>query len=195
VRANASIFYQRREDQQVRTSFQIDPGDPTSFVFFTDNAAEGETLGLEADLHWAPDPAWELYATVGLLEAEFVEFVTPQVDLSGRRQAHAPRNSLAAGARYRHGNGLFARVDWSSRSDFYFDVSHDEKSSAYSLVNLRIGFERDAWTLQAWARNLLDEDYAVRGFYFGNEPPDFPPMLYTRYGDPRQVGVTLDMRF
>jgi len=195
LQANASIFYQRREDQQVRTSFQIDPGDPTSFVFFTDNAAEGETYGLEADLRWLPNPAWELYATVGLLEAKFDEFVTPQVDLSGRRQAHAPRASLAAGASYQSGNGLFARVDWSSRSDFYFDVSHDEKSSEYMLVNLRVGFEQGAWTLQAWARNLFDEDYAVRGFYFGNEPPDFPPMLYTRFGDPRQIGVTLDARF
>jgi outer membrane receptor protein involved in Fe transport len=60
---------------------------------------------------------------------------------------------------------------------------------------MRIGFETDAWTLQAWARNLFDEDYTVRGFYFGNEPPDFPPTLYTRFGDPQQLGVNLDVRF
>ena len=42
---------------------------------------------------------------------------------------------------------------------------------------------------------MLDEDYAVRGFYFGNEPPDFTPQLYTRNGDPRHVGLTLRYRF
>lgn len=195
VQLRTSVFYARRDDQQVRTSFQIDPGDPTSFVFFTDNAAKGRTLGLEADFRWQPGTAWDVYATLGLLDATFEEFVTPQVDLGGRRQAHAPRTSIAAGARYLHDSGFFARVDWSARSDFYFDVSHDQKSSPYELVNLRVGIERAAWTLQAWARNLFDEDYAVRGFYFGNEPPDFPAALYTRFGDPRQLGITLDLRF
>ena len=195
VQLNTAVFYARRDDQQVRTSFQIDPGDPTSFVFFTDNAAKGKTLGLEADVRWLPGEAWDVYATLGLLDATFDEFVTPQVDLGGRRQAHAPRTSIAVGARYTHASGLFVRFDWSARSDFYFDVSHDEKSQPYELANLRVGFEADAWTLQAWARNLFDEDYAVRGFYFGNEPPDFPPALYTRYGDPQQVGITLDLRF
>jgi outer membrane receptor protein involved in Fe transport len=195
VQLNTSVFYARRDDQQVRTSFQIDPGDPTSFVFFTDNAARGKTLGLEADLRWLPDTAWDLYVTLGLLEATFDEFVTPQVDLSGRRQAHAPRVSIAAGAGYTHSSGFFARVDWSSRSDFYFDVSHDRKSSAFELLNLRIGYAAVSWSVQAWARNLFDKDYAVRGFYFGNEPPDFPATLYTRFGDPQQLGVTLDVIF
>jgi iron complex outermembrane receptor protein len=46
-----------------------------------------------------------------------------------------------------------------------------------------------------WVRNLFDRQYAVRGFYFGNEPPDFPSKLYTRAGDPRQLGVTFDISF
>jgi iron complex outermembrane receptor protein len=195
LRINASMFIAQRKDQQVRTSFQIDPGDPTSFVFFTDNAAEGETLGLEADLRWLVNNAWDLYATVGLLNAEFDKFVTPQVDLTGRQQAHAPATSLAIGGRYSHPSGFFARLDYSSRSDFYFDVSHDQKSESYDLVNARIGYESGGWALQLWARNLFDEDYTVRGFYFGNEPPDFPATLYTRFGDPRQIGVTFDMGF
>jgi iron complex outermembrane receptor protein len=195
LQMNASIFYARRDDQQVRTSFQIDPGDPTSFVFFTDNAAKGDTLGFEAELRWRPGDAWELYASIGLLDASFDEFITPQVDLSGRDQAHAPASSLAVGSRYSHASGFFARVDVTSRDEFFFDVSHDEKSSAYELVNARIGFETGDWSVQLWARNLFDQDYAVRGFFFGNEPPDFPPSLYTRFGDPRQLGISFDMGF
>jgi hypothetical protein len=38
---------------------------------------------------------------------------------------------------------------------------------------------------------LFDEEYFVRGFFFGNEPPDFPAELYTRLGDPRHYGVTV----
>ncbi len=192
---NVSAFYSRRDDQQVRTSFQLDPGDPASFVFFTDNAAKGRTLGLEAELRWAPDDALELYANVGLLDAEFEEFRTPQVDLGGRAQAHAPDYTLAAGASYRTPGGFFARIDASARDSFYFDVSHDQKSQPYEVVNGRVGYEAETWSVQLWVRNLFDRYYAVRGFYFGNEPPDFPDKLYTRAGDPRQLGVTFDMTF
>ena len=193
--ANASIFYNRRDDQQVRTSFQLVPGDPASFVFFTDNAAKGKTLGFEADVRWLPNESWEFYLNVGLLNAEFDEFVTPQVDLSGRAQAHAPDYTLAAGASYYHPSGFFARIDASARDEFYFDVSHDRKSGAYELVHARVGFATDTWSAQLWARNIFDQDYAVRGFFFGNEPPDFPDTLYTRFGDPRQIGITIERGF
>jgi outer membrane receptor protein involved in Fe transport len=192
---NASVFYSRRDDQQVRTSFQIDPGDPASFVFFTDNAAKGNTFGAEADLRWLITDAWEVYANIGLLDASFDEFIAPQGDLGGRGQAHAPRYTLAAGVAYRSANGVFARLDATARDEFYFDVSHDEKSSAYELLHARIGYEAASWSLQLWARNLFDKRYAVRGFYFGNEPPDFPDTLYTRLGDPRHVGITIEKRF
>ena len=195
VALNVSAFYSRRDDQQVRTSFQLIPGDPASFVFFTDNAAEGRTVGLEAEVRWSIGDALDLYANVGLLDAVFEDFVTPQVDLSGRAQAHAPDYTLAAGASYRHTSGIFARLDVSARDAFYFDVSHDQASQPYELANARIGYGTESWSVQLWARNLFNRHYAVRGFYFGNEPPDFPNTLYTRGGDPRQLGVTFDMSF
>ena len=192
---NVSAFLSRRDDQQVRTSFQLIPNDPASFVFFTDNAAKGETLGLEADLRWFVTESLELYGNVGLLDATFDEFVTPQVDLSGRQQAHAPDYTWSAGANYRHPSGLFARLDATGRDAFYFDVSHDQRSRAYELFHARLGYETERWSLQLWGRNLFDKEYAVRGFYFGNEPPLFPNTLYTRLGDARQLGITYDMRF
>lgn len=192
---DATVFRNRRRDQQARTSFQIDPADPASFVFFTDNAASGETNGLEATVRFAPNDAWEWYATVGLLDAEFDEFVTPQVSLSGRDQAHAPSYTLNAGGAYRHPSGWFARADVTARDEFYFDVSHDQRSEEYQLVNARVGYESEEWIAHLWARNLFDERYAVRGFYFGNEPPAFPNELYIKQGDPRQVGVTIERRF
>ncbi len=195
LQVNASLFHSRRDDQQVRTSFQLDPGDPASFVFFTDNAAEGETLGFEAELRWFPNEAWELYATLGLLDATFDKFETPQVNLDGRAQAHAPDYSYAVGGRYTHPTGFFARLDVTARDAFFYDVSHDQKSQSYELANARVGYDAESWSVQLWARNLFDRDYTVRGFYFGNEPPDFPATLYTRFGDPRQVGITFDMRF
>src|SRR5690606_1679743 len=192
---NGAIFYSRREDQQVRTSVQLEPNDPASFVSFTDNAAEGRISGVEAELRWLPTDSLEFYTNIGLLDAEFSEFADAEGSLSSRDQAHAPNYTLALGGMYRHGNGLFARLDLSARDEFYFDVSHDQKSERHSLANARVGYETERWTAQLWVRNAFDENYAVRGFYFGNEPPDFPTKLYVRRGDPRQLGFTVDMRF
>jgi len=185
---NAAAFYSRRDDQQVRISEQINPNDPASFVFFTVNdTARGNVQGLEADLRWYASDAVELFASLGLMSSELGE--------SGRDLAHAPRYSISAGAVYRGVSGFFARIDATARDEYFFDVTHDQKSQAYELVNARVGFEGQDWRIELWARNLFDEQYAVRGFYFGNEPPDFPPALYTRAGDPRHAGITIERRF
>ncbi len=183
---NAAVFQYRRNEQQVRTSTQLIPGDPASFVFFTDNTGEGNALGVEVDARWFPADDWELYASLGLIDATLQ---------SGREQAHAPSFTFAAGVAYRDPNGFFARLDASAKDAFYFDVSHDQKSEPYQLLNARIGFEAESWLVSLWGRNLFDQKYAVRGFYFGNEPPDFPDTLYTRSGDPRQMGITIERRF
>jgi len=195
LRIDAAVFFNRRDDQQIRPSFHLVDGDPTTFVFATVNVPKNETLGFEAAIRWYPDDAWVIYANIGLLEAAFEKVNLPGLDLDGRAQAHAPDYTLAFGGSYQHPSGVFARVDVSARDDFYFDVSHDQKSSSYELINARVGYQADTWSVNLWARNLFDEEYAVRGFYFGNEPPDFPNTLYTRLGDPRQLGVTFDKRF
>jgi outer membrane cobalamin receptor len=196
LQINASVFANRREDQQVRTSFQLNPGDPTSFGFVTINVEEGDTVGVEADMRWLPNDNWMLYASVGLLDAKFGDVKAPSLaNLIDRGQAHAPDYTLAFGGSYEHPRGFFARVDVSARDDFYFDVSHDEMSSSVGLMNARMGYRADTWSATLWGRNVFDEEYAVRGFYFGNEPPDFPNTLNTRQGDPRHFGVTFDKRF
>ena len=192
---NASVFHSRREDQQVRASFQLVPNDPASFGFATINIDGGRTYGAETDLRWAIASAFEIYASLGLLYGGFPGSVDEFPWLEGRDQAHAPRYTLAAGAVYRSANGFFARLDATARDEFYFDVSHDQKSQSYALLHARAGWEGENWVVQLWARNLTDRHYAVRGFYFGNEPPDFPSTLYTRAGDPRHVGLTIERRF
>ena len=194
---NASVFQQWRVDQQVRTSFQMTPGDPTTFGFATLNVDRSRMFGVEAELSWAPHRDWELYLNLGVLDGTFKK-VPPDLgidSLLGREQAHAPAYTFAGGIVYRSESGVFARVDATAKDEFYFSASHDQTSSSFELVNARVGFESESWLVSLWARNLFDKQYAVRGFFFGNEPPDFPNTLYTRFGDPRQIGATIERKF
>ena len=192
--ADVSVFHNRRNGQQVRTSFQLDPGDPASFGFATLNA-DGRSDGIEATLDWSMSDRWQTGITVGLLDARFAALAAPLDGLSGRDTAHAPSHTLSARLEWRHPGGWFALASVRAVDRFFFDVSHDRVSEPYELVDLRAGRNGDHWSWSVWARNLADRRYAVRGFFFGNEPPEFPPTLYTRFGDPRHYGVTLAWRY
>jgi outer membrane receptor protein involved in Fe transport len=191
---DVTAFYMWREDEQVATSFQLDPRDPLSYVFYTDNAASGRNYGIEATTTWRPLPSLQLQATLGLLETRYLDYRYGERDLDGREQAHAPPYQYSLAAQWNDERGWMARVDVSGVDAFYFDASHDEKSDPYTLVNLKAGYERPGWSVHAWMRNAFDESYAVRGYYFALEPPDFPNKLYVHRGDPRSFGLTLEWR-
>lgn len=191
LRYEAALFIMRRMAQQVSTSAQLDPGDPLSFIYLTDNAARGLNYGLEASVFQSVSPRWSIGATLGLLRTRFEDYVVAGRDLSGRGQAHAPQHQASLSLEYRHPDGGFARLDAQHVAAFYFSDSHDQRSQSYALVNLRAGFERDRFRIEAWVRNVLDEDYAMRGFFFGNEPPDYPDKLYVQLADPRSIGLTV----
>ena len=195
MQLNASVFHLWREEQQVRASFQLDPGDPASFVFATVNVDGGRNYGTEIEMRLRPHPEIEAYANLGLLFGGFPGSVEPFSNLSGRDQAHAPRHTLAVGASYIRDDGFFLRVDASAKASFYYDVSHNQESRPYELVNARLGYQGEEWQVALWGRNLTDRRYTVRGFFFGNEPPDFPATLYTRLGDARQLGIVVERSF
>jgi iron complex outermembrane receptor protein len=195
VRGEVAVFHMWREQQQVATSFQRVPGDPLSYVFYTDNAARGRNYGLEATLGWQPLDALSLGATLGLLHSEYLGYQYGERDLDGREQSHAPGYQYSLSAQWGGDQGWMARADLTGIDAFYFDASHDQRSDAYTLVNLKAGYARGPWSVQAWVRNAFDTDYAVRGFYFGLEPPDFANKLYTQAGDGRMAGITLQWRW
>ena len=193
--ADVNLFYTRRERPQVATSIQLDPQDPLTFIFLTDNAAGAEAWGVESSASLRLSQRVEVGAMLSLMDSRYRGYRFGERDLGGREWAHAPAWKSALSATWRHPAGWMARVDLSNEAAFYFDTSHDQRSDPRFLANLRAGYEAGDWSVHVWARNLFDERYPVRGFYFGNEPPDFPATLYLRWGDPRQIGVTARYAF
>jgi iron complex outermembrane receptor protein len=192
LRYELAAFHMRRRDQQVSTSAQLDPGDPLSFIYLTDNAAAGVNEGVEGSVSAPLGERWRFGATLGLLRTRFVDYVVAGRDLSGRGQAHAPRHQTSLSLEYQHPQGWFARADAQHVAAFFFSDSHAQRSRPYALVNLRAGYAGERWRADVWVRNALDESYAMRGFFFGNEPPDFPDRLYIQLADPRMFGLTVN---
>ena len=190
----AVIFYSDREDQQVLISTQVDPTDPNTFSFLTQNAAEGTNKGLELNIDVQLTESLNFFARLGLLRTEINNWKS-RPDLEGRAQAHAPKKSYAFGMNWSITNRASLSVDVVGKSGFYYSDSHNNQSKSYSLTNINFDYLIGGWTYSIWARNIFDEYYSVRGFYFGNEAPDFKDTLYERHGDPRHVGLSVRYDF
>jgi outer membrane receptor protein involved in Fe transport len=190
----AVIFYSDREDQQVLISTQVDPTDPNTFSFLTQNAAEGTNKGLELNIDMQLTESLNFFARLGLLRTEINNWKS-RPDLEGRAQAHAPKKSYALGMNWSITNRASLSVDAVGKSSFYYSDSHNNQSKSYSLTNINFDYLIGGWTYSIWARNIFDEYYSVRGFYFGNEAPDFKDTLYERHGDPRHIGLSVRYDF
>lgn len=198
--SNLALFYMDRQDQQVAAS-QQDPNNPQRFILYTENAGSSHNYGAELDATWYANNNLQFYTSLGWLETAYDDYqyqdkYGTEVDLTGRDLAHSPHFTYSLGGTFRGDTGWFANVNLSGKSEFYYSDSNDSRSEPYTIVNARVGYEANAWSAYLWGRNLFDEQYGVRGFYFGNEPDNgWAEKQYIRYGDPRQLGVTVNVNF
>jgi len=188
------IFHSNREDQQVLISTQVDPSDPNTFTFLTQNAAEGINRGLELNMTMQVSNSLDAFFNLGLLKTEIKNWES-RPDLEGRAQAHAPEKSYALGLKWNPFENSFLSINLVGKSDFYYSDSHNNKSKSYALTNINYSYISGQWTYSIWGRNIFDKYYSTRGFYFGNEAPNFTDTLYERHGDPRHIGVTVKYDF
>lgn len=197
--ADVTAFYMKRDDMQVSTGVQIDA--LSGYFFITDNASTGKNLGVESSVRWRVGEQWEIGGTLGLLRTQYSGYRRTVADLSDRDQAYAPEYQVSVNATWRHPLGWMARVDVAAVDDYYFDVPSDDprennhRADASALTHVKAGYEADRWSVYAWARNVFDEDYIIRGFYFANEPPFLESKRYTQLGEPRQFGITARWEF
>ncbi|WP_199610887.1 TonB-dependent receptor [Flocculibacter collagenilyticus] len=188
-----AAFYMKRDDMQLKS--WINQG--AAFTGYYDNATEGTNYGLEAELDYKLTKAISINTSLGWLDTEIDGFVTADGDdKTGREQAHAPGYQYSVGLNYNIREFFYLTLGVEGKDAFFFSDSHDQKSENINLINLKLAYDLGDVTVSAWARNLMDTDYAVRGFYFGNDPRDgYTSKTYTQLGEPLVYGLTLSYQF
>ena len=193
-----TLFHMSRDDVQIASSTtRVRDDGSTEFIDYIGNAAQGSNSGIEAEIVYTPTRAVELSASLGVLDSEYEEFVNAAGEnLDGREQAHAPGYQFAVSVAYAFSDAWRLQVGVEGRDAFYFSDSHAERSRAYELVNASVAYTQGPWEARLWARNLGDEDYWIRGFFFGNDPRiDYAPRAYNQLGEPRRYGLSLTRSF
>lgn len=182
LRTQITGFYLHRDAAQLRDS----DGAGGFFRYFTSNQGKAEHYGLESEAGFYLTEAWSLNASLGLLETN--------LKLTDRDLSNAPSYNYSARIDYRPSEGFFASTEVSGKEAYFESNSHQEKRSAYTVINGSIGYRWKDWTFTLWARNLFDTAYEDRVFFFDNFNPvdSFVPTdrRYEAPAAPRSFGVT-----
>jgi iron complex outermembrane receptor protein len=192
VRFNGNVFFVDIENLQTTI---FDPS--ITNLFFSDNAANAELMGIEGDLTYAPVdiPGLTLNGSFSILDSEITEVLTPTNDvIVGEELAFAPGLQLNARARYEWevGNARFAHVQaqaiysGESRSDI-IEINAAPIDS-YTTLGLRTGLTADQWSVEVFVDNVTNENGVIANNFIN----DVERQTVIR---PRTYGVRVGVSF
>lgn len=190
ARLNVAAFSMDYQDLQVT---QTDDG---CLCNITDNAADAEIQGVEAEFQFAPVDRLLLWGGATLLNTEYVDFVdSTGLDASGNQLQRTPESQFNVGAEltldaFGWSDALSLRANYSWQGEMYWAPDNAQTEDAYGLLNGRISLApaNTNWRISAWGRNLTDEIYRTNIIaFFGDE--------VSRLGTPRTYGVEIAVDF
>ncbi|MCP2679216.1 TonB-dependent receptor [Maricaulaceae bacterium NA33B04] len=165
VRFNGNAFFVDIKNLQTTI---FDPS--ITNLFFSDNAANAELMGIEGDVTYAPMdiPGLTLTGSFSMLDSEITEVLTPTNDVvAGEELAFAPGLQLNARARYEWdlGNARMAHVQaqaiysGESRSDI-IEINAAPNPS-YTTLGLRTGVTASQWSVEVFVDNVTNENGVI----------------------------------
>lgn len=183
---SAVMFYMDIEDIHA-FSFSL-----TDMSFRTFNVEKARSYGLEIEMDFIVNESWQLNAALATVNAEYR---SDHSDLfgttieAGNNIERTPSYSVNIGGQYNHSSGVYGRVDLVNYGKMYFDSANTLKEDGYTVVNLKTGYQADAWEVYAYVNNLTDSDYKTYGALY----PYGGPIV--NFGDPREFGIGAKYRF
>ena len=215
VLLNVTGFYQKFTDFQLNTFLG------TSFA--VRSIPEVVSQGLDADFLWfTPVRGLTVQSGFTWAKTEYGDQKIPNDPtnalalLPGSTLSLAPEYSASGSLTYERpvGDNYKARFNvgakYSSEYNTGSDLFPPKLQEAYTVVNARIGFgaASEAWTVELWGQNILDEEYTQVGFNAflqgssglsatnATYIPANDSLTYDAFlGAPRTYGVTLRAKF
>ncbi len=186
VRLNLALFYINWEDLQVEQTLYPN--------YVVDNAGEATSKGVELEVTFYPVTGFEIYGSLGYVDATFDEYVNDGVDYAGKTIPNTPHHTYNLGATYRFLEHWMVNAEVNGTGSIYFEEDNKKSQNSYEIVNLKAGYEADTFDIYLWAKNLFDEAYTTRAFEMANVMT-YASEWWARTGDPLTFGITFRYRF
>lgn len=191
--SRVALFSMWRDQMQLKAWINED----TKFVGYIDNASSGKNYGVETENSYQVTDAVRVLWNASWLESEMSGFVTKEgVDKSGREQAQAPQWQYGFGTDVQLMDPLTLSIQFNRKAGYYYSDSEDIRARGVSLLSMNARYQHENYSVSFWTRNMLNSEYGVQGFYFGNDPRDgYTAHVYEQLGEPRRFGVTFNVQF
>ena len=196
--AKINLFYMSRSQQQVGLYYQLDASNPLSFTFYTANANEGYNSGIETTVKVNINNNSSIVFNSGVLKnyvGKFNDPFDPSIGYGDREPAHSPKFNYSLVFNYKFQNGFHFSIENSGMDEFFFDDQAFIKSNSYMVNNINFGYNLMNWHFSAWGKNILNEKYATRGYYFDLGIGDQGSQSYKTFGSPSHFGISLEYNF
>ena len=171
----------------------------TGFAFEALNVPEVTSQGVEIEGRGAVNDSLEIFGGLTYADVRFGD--GPEHGFrAGRQLTHAPKVTTVAGVTTRFPMGPLAgafNIDARYTSEHNTGANLDpmKHQDAYTVVNARLIFRSsdttNPWTVDFWAQNLTDEEYAVTIFDAPLQTGTYNAFI----GDPRLYGVSIRYDF
>lgn len=190
ARLNVAAFSMDYQDLQVT---QTDDG---CLCNITDNAADAEIRGIEAEFQFAPTDRIFVWAGATFLNTEYIDFIdSTGLDASGNQLQRTPEMQYNVGGEltldaFGWANALAIRANYTYQGEMYWAPDNAQTEDGYGLLSGRVSLTppNAPWSISVWGRNLTDEVYRTNIIaFFGDE--------VSRLGAPRTFGIELATDF
>ena len=173
------------------------------FTYARENVGDAQSAGLELEISAIPVKGLQLDGSFGFNPTEYkgfdlkrVNFVTgveTTTSIGGNKLSNAPNHTIFLGAQYEYAINkklkVVIRGEIRNLGKQYTDIQNQIEQPSYTLLNSRIGFTYNKYSLFVWGQNLTNERYLA----YGN--PDSSFGRQSRMAQPRTFGITLSAKF
>lgn len=164
--ATFAIFYTRVNNIQIIKL--LDQGTAGRIVT---NAGKSTSKGIELSVRYAPVHHFSMFAEYGFADAKFKNYPSGKADYSGNYIPFAPRHTLSLGATYVHNlahgsfiDRLIGNIQYTGAGKIYWTEANTVYQPFYGITNASFTFEKGAFGLECWTKNLFNTHY--NAFYF-----------------------------
>ncbi|MBL4800946.1 MAG: TonB-dependent receptor [Emcibacter sp.] len=189
MRLNGSAYYTDYSDLQVTVQIGVAPT--------TQNAAQAEIKGFELEMQLIPLDRVQVEFGIGYIDASYTTLDNQVVGITLDSKLPGTSEWTLNGAisyNLDMGNNgtLTPRLDWSYRSEFFFDANNSMREDGYNLVNASLLYDYDDnWRLTFFIKNLTNKTYFTHGESI-LDPAGFALVSPSRK---REWGISLSLDF
>jgi iron complex outermembrane receptor protein len=185
ARYTAAIFYSEYEDYQAPVNFQAYNSIAEEVEFITNapfvNVDEAVQKGIEADFRMLITDSWSVYTGFTYTNVEFTDGTIPctdpsqppvgpdnrfnECDADGEAASPQPEWTGVLQSEYLWpmlvaGSDAYINALWNYKGEIEVpgDVAGRLDSDSFSTLDLYAGLRNETWTLQVFAKNVLDDD-------------------------------------